>query len=231
MSSASSLPLWAIVTRLGEAQILLPAALGVVAWLAMRARAQRLALAWLVALGVAAVVTTVSKVAFIGWGLGWPALNFTGVSGHAMFAAAVYPLLFGGLAGPLATALGAAPAEPWQRSGLLLGCATALLVGVSRVELDAHSWSEVVAGLALGGLASAAALAGARMPKAGVPLWLPLAIVAWLLLMPHHAPPSFTHDMVTRLSLALSGHQQPYTRSAMLAAWKERKNALRLAPR
>ncbi len=224
--TAASLPYWTLFTRLGEAQILLPAALGVAAWLGARARAQRLALAWLLSLGVAAAVTTVTKVAFIGWGLGLPALNFTGVSGHAMFAAAVYPLLFGGLAGPLVISLGSTQPERWQHAGVLLGCALALAVGVSRVEVSAHSWSEVMAGLALGGLASAAALLAARLPHVGLPVWLPVCIAIWLVLMPHAAPRSQTHDIVTRLSLKLSGHQQPYTRSAMLLDWQRRKSQL-----
>jgi membrane-associated phospholipid phosphatase len=228
--TAATLPYWTLFSRLGEAQILLPAALGVAAWLGARARAQRLALAWLLGLGAAAAVTTVTKVAFIGWGLGLPALDFTGVSGHAMFAAAVYPLLFGGLAGPLVTSLGSAHPERWQRAGVLLGCALALGVGVSRVEVSAHSWSEVIAGLTLGGLASAAALTTARMPHIGIPLWLPACVVVWLLWMPHAAPRSQTHDIVTRLSLKLSGHQQPYTRSAMLLDWQRRKLQLGTTP-
>ena len=84
---------WHLLTRLGEMQILLPAAL--LAMLAMfrRPEARPLAGWWGVFLMTAALITTASKVAFMGWGLGSAELDFTGISGHAMFAAAVYPLL------------------------------------------------------------------------------------------------------------------------------------------
>ena len=51
--------------------------------------------------GTISWTTTASKVAFIGWGLGLSALDFTGISGHAMIASAVYPLLLGTLAANL----------------------------------------------------------------------------------------------------------------------------------
>ncbi|HZE91564.1 MAG TPA: phosphatase PAP2 family protein, partial [Rhizobacter sp.] len=174
-----------------------------------------LSLAWMVSLAFAVLVTTVTKVAFIGYGLGVAAINFTGVSGHAMFAAAVYPLVFGALASSLSA--------PAQRTAVLLGAALALLIGISRVQLFAHSWSEVATGLALGGSASAAALWVARMPHVRVPGWLPAGVLVWLLVMPTQAPPSRTHDLVTRLSLALSGRSEPYTRRAMLAAWHQQR--------
>jgi hypothetical protein len=39
-----------------------------------------------------------------------------------------------------------------------------------------------------------------------------LVLTAWLVLTPVHAPASNTHGMVTRLALALSGRDHPYTR-------------------
>lgn len=83
---------WHVLTRLGEAQILLPLALLAGLALMRTAQARPQAVRWLSLLLAAAFVTTLSKVAFIGWGIGWRAFDFTGVSGHAMFAAAVYPV-------------------------------------------------------------------------------------------------------------------------------------------
>ena len=40
----------------------------------------------------AALITTVTKVAFIGYEVGYAPLDYTGISGHAMFAAAVLPV-------------------------------------------------------------------------------------------------------------------------------------------
>jgi hypothetical protein len=78
---------------LGEVQLLLPAALLTCLALLNLQDTRLLAVRWLQALSVAAGLTLASKMAFIGWGLGSAAFNFTGISGHAMFASAVYPFL------------------------------------------------------------------------------------------------------------------------------------------
>jgi hypothetical protein len=62
------------------------------AWLAWTG-ARRAAAPWCSLFGLAVGITVVTKVAFIGWGVGVPGPNFTGVSGHAMHAAAVIPML------------------------------------------------------------------------------------------------------------------------------------------
>jgi membrane-associated phospholipid phosphatase len=206
--AVSTLPFWLFVTRLGEAQILLPAALLLSAWLARRVAGRPLVQWWLALLAAAAAITTATKLAFLGWGIGIAAIDFTGVSGHAMFAAAVYPLLTAALSAP--------HAPGWRRLAIGCGYALALLVAVSRVVVGAHSASEAVAGFALGGLASAAALWFGHPPAARTPLLLSMGLAAWLSLTPVHAPPSNTHGIVTRLALALSGRDQPYTRHDLL---------------
>lgn len=192
---------WHLFTRLGEAQILLPAFLLLAVALWRRPPGRSLALQAAVALTVAAALTTASKLAFIGWGIGWPALDFTGVSGHAMFAAAIYPLLLGALAPPR-----------WRWPAVALGLLLAAAVGVSRVVVGAHSPSESVAGVLVGGSAGAWALARAGLVPVRLPAWAPLLAVLWFTSLPAMAPPSATHDMVTRLALALSGHERPYVR-------------------
>jgi membrane-associated phospholipid phosphatase len=216
-STIGSLHLWHLLTRLGEAQILLPAALLAALVMLRRPDARPLAAWWMALLGVAALVTTASKVAFIGWGIGWPELNFTGISGHAMFASAVYPLLLGTLA---------SNAPRWgQHLAIVAGCALALLIAGSRVVVGAHSVSEVLAGLLVGGTVSVAALDLARLPRALIGPVIPAVVALWLTLMPVHAPASRTHSVVTRVSLLLSGHQTPYTRNAMLRELRRRQSA------
>jgi len=208
-------PFWQTVTRLGEAQILLPAALIASVWLWRRESGRPLVTWWMPLMVAAVFVTTASKVAFLGFGVGLPAADFTGVSGHAMFAAAVYPLLLGSAASALSPTA--------QRVAVAAAYALALLVGLSRVALQAHSYSEVLAGLLLGSAASATAIALAHLPHARVRWWMPLGLAVWLSLTPAHAPPSRTHDWVTRLSLALSGRTTPYTRAEMLSDWRARR--------
>jgi len=210
-------PFWQVVTRLGEAQILLPVALVAALWLWQRERGRPLVKWWVPLLLLAVFVTTATKVAFLGFGLGLPAVDFTGVSGHAMFAAAVYPLLLGSTAAALSPTV--------QRLVVVAAFALALLVGLSRVALHAHSYSEVFAGLLLGGAASAASIALAHLPHTAVRWWMPLGLALWLALTPAHAPPSRTHGWVTQLSLALSGRTAPYTRAEMLDTWRARRAA------
>jgi membrane-associated phospholipid phosphatase len=201
-------PAWHLFTRLGEAEILLPAAALTALALFARATTRMLALRWVLLVAVATVLTTASKVAFIGWGLGWAPINFTGVSGHAMFAAAVYPVL-------LVSFVNADARGHYSRA-IALGYGIALLVGVSRVVVGAHSVSEVLAGLLLGGAASALTLAWSAPPTRLMRPLVPLALVVWIALTPLHLPASQTHNFVTRLALALAGHDTPYTRHDLL---------------
>lgn len=206
---------WRLITRLGEAQLLLPAMAAMLLWLVVRRGAWRLAIAWTLCTGVAATLTTASKIAFIGYGLGYAPWNFTGISGHAMFAAAILPILCRLAEGSLPPA--------WHGRGLAAGYALALLVAVSRVPVHAHSWSESLVGLALGAVASAATVLIAHAPRLRISAWPLLALALALGWGVAQAPPSRTHDMVTRLSLALSGRAMPYTRAQML---REHQSAL-----
>ena len=218
---------WHQLTRLGEAQLLLPALLLATVWLARRPGGGRLAVLWLAATATAALLTTATKVAFIGYGVGYAPLDFTGISGHAMFAAAVLPplVLLAGSAGAVAgvgtgvgtgAMAGTGAGDAAQRRRLLVaGYLLAGAVAVSRVMVGAHSWSEVVAGAALGALSSGMVLASNRMPAVRLARWLPVVLVAWGLVAVAAAPPSTTHDLVTRLALAQSGRTQPYHRWEM----------------
>ena len=82
---------WPVVTHLGSAGLMLPVAalttLGL--WLAGRRAAVAV---WLAALGAGAALVLASKLAFMGWGIGSVALDFTGISGHSMLATAILPV-------------------------------------------------------------------------------------------------------------------------------------------
>jgi len=206
---------WFAITRLGEAQVLLPAMLAMALWLVHRSGATRVATLWLAFTGGATLLTTATKVAFIGWGVGFAPLNFTGISGHSMFAAAILPVL---------VRAGASTADDhWHRPALLIGYLLAVVVMVSRVATGAHSWSEALTGFALGGLASAAVLGYAAMPHTPLPRTLLAGVALWLVITPAGAPPSQTHDWVTRLSLTVSGHTKPYTRRDMWRNYRKQK--------
>ena len=211
---------WLAITRLGESEILLPAFVAGALWLAFahpawaRGRlagtprasahpARGSALRWLAGVGASTAVTTASKIAFLGFGLGSAAINFTGFSGHSMYSMAILPVL---------------GAIVFGRWGAVSGGLLALLVMVSRVEVGAHSWSEAVSGLVLGiGVAWWTLSLYLEHPGAvRAPWWLPLLIAGWLTLLPKIAPPSQTHHLVVAVSLKLSGRTRPYTRWQLL---------------
>jgi membrane-associated phospholipid phosphatase len=202
----SSQAAWHLFTRLGESQILLPAAALLVLSLLRQPGGRVLAQRWLLGLCCAVALTTTTKLAFIGWGIGSAALDFTGISGHAMFAAAIHPLLFG--------ALLPASRPQARRFAVAAGVLLAALVAVSRVVVDAHSVSESVAGFVLGSAVGLLALQlGTLRLRLGAML-LPLTAV-WLMATPWFVPPSQTHSMVIQLALKLSGHDQPFTREGL----------------
>ncbi|MHB1174977.1 MAG: phosphatase PAP2 family protein [Sulfuriferula sp.] len=201
---------WLKLTSFGGIVVTAPAAAAITAWL-MLGRSWRLA-AWWCALfmgGMAIVVVT--KIAFIGWGLGIQSLDFTGISGHAMRATAVYPVL-------LYLLMLRSTTPSVRLLGLITGWSIAIAIDISRVVIHAHSISEAVTGFILGGLISviflhsAASLKAFRINRWALAAGL-LAVVAATYLKP--AP---TERWIEDVALAISGHDQPYTR----ISWKPR---------
>ncbi len=199
--------LWRVLTHLGSSSLLLPLFALVVAgvWQSGHAGAAR---TWLGGVVVAATLTLVSKILFMGWGMGVATLDFTGVSGHSVLAASVFPVLLHWLL---------APQPPGRRYiGLLLGLALAGVVAVSRVVLGAHSASEVIIAWCIG--LAVSLLVVRAMPEPGhPPRWVRLTPL--LLLFAFHTSTATylpSHAWEVRLSLALSGHDQTFTRQHLL---------------
>lgn len=204
---------WVAIARLGEAQILLPAMLVAALWVGVRSHSSQAAWRWVAGTGIAAGLTTATKVAFMGWGVGYAPWNFVGISGHAMFAAAILPVL--------ARVMVADVAPAWRQAAVAAGITVAALVAISRVVTGAHSVSESAIGFTVGSAASLWALRGMAVPRLQGTGWVVAGLVGWMLITPASAPPSRTHDWVTALSLALSGRDKPYTRWMMLRAYRQ----------
>jgi membrane-associated phospholipid phosphatase len=196
---------WHLVTRLGEAQILVPAALMAAVWLTWRLGAGETARIWLTLLGLVTALTTLSKLAFIGWGVGVASMDFTGFSGHAMFAAGVYPML-------ARVSVANAPAFS-RRIAVALGVTLAVVIAFSRLELRAHSLSEVISGSLLGFVASGVALCWQPITGVRGRPWMPMVLALGLVLLPWKAPPNLSHRLVTQLALKLSHRVKPHTRA------------------
>jgi len=197
---------WHLVSRFGESAYLLPSALVIALWLCHRNTAGS-ALRWLAAIALAAGLTLASKLAFMGWGLGIRAVDFTGFSGHSAMSAAVLPVLL---------YLCAPASRPrLARLGAACGIALALLIGWSRLVLDAHSPSEVVTGLALGLTASTVFLnwpGRDELPRGVAPLAAALVFFTALQALPAAGILDNTHLLVEKMAVYLSGRERPYHR-------------------
>ncbi|MGF6753209.1 phosphatase PAP2 family protein [Paraburkholderia sp. GAS42] len=201
------LHLWYAITSLGGAGLTLPLAIAIALWLAI-GYTWRMAALWLGLLGAAICVVTITKLAFLGWGVGVRVLDFTGVSGHAMLSTAVYPV---------ALFLMLLPARRSIRiAGVLLGLVAGIAVGLSRVVLEAHSPSEAVTGCLVG---AGAALLFVRAAWHARPGQLSAAAVALSLValtVTLHDVRVPTQRWVTHIALKVSGHDRPFVR----ARWK-----------
>ena len=199
--------LWYSITSLGGAGMTLPLAFAIALWLAV-GYTWRMAAGWLLLLGAAIGLVTVTKLAFLGWGVGVRELDFTGVSGHAMLSTAVYPV---------ALFLILLRTHPSVRVlGVLLGLAAGMAVGLSRVVLSAHSPSEAITGCLVGALA---ALLFVRMAWKAQPERLsafPVAVSLMVLAVLMHGVHVPTQRWVTHIALKVSGHERPFIR----AKWK-----------
>lgn len=196
--------IWQIVTHLGSASLLLPV-LFVTACGLWQSRQKRAMLVWLGSLSLAVLVCLISKLAYIGWGIGIESINFTGVSGHTLFATSVLPVLCHWLQ------------QIWtsrhSHAGVRLGLFLGLLVAISRVALHAHSWSEVVLGWLIGALVTWVTIRSAdRQPQISR-LFLATPLILLFALEPTASTYLPTHRYEVSLALYLSGHERPFVRS------------------
>lgn len=189
------------LVRLGDLDMTLPLAAAAFCWLAA-ARAWRNALLWGLLFGGGVMLVGASKIAFMAWGSGLPALGFKALSGHATGVTAVFPTVF------YLLLRGGGPAL--RRAGVAAGVGLGLLVGVLLVVYGFHSAAEAIAGCLLGAAISLAwirlAGTGAVAPSPARLGWFALAFVAGAWLM------SFTHVgwWMIRAATYLSGNDRPF---------------------
>ncbi|MEO8598852.1 MAG: phosphatase PAP2 family protein [bacterium] len=200
---------WTTITSYGGSAVMMPAAAAFAAWLALGG-AWRMSLWWCGLFGAGLAVVIASKIAFIGWGIGIPALDFTGFSGHAMRAMAVIPVLFFLVLQNSSMAT--------RRIGVLGGILLGVLIVFSRVIVHAHSPAEAVLGGMLGTAVSLGFIAlSCTREKPLLNRALIAATIIGLIGM-SYVEPVPSQSVLVKVALALSGHDQPYTR----ANWKLR---------
>lgn len=200
---------WLHFTWLGDSAVLMPLALLVFLWLAWFPRTRPGALRWALVFGSGALIVLVSKLAFIGWGIGSARLDFTGFSGHTTFAMSVWPVVFWVMA--------SRRGHEARIAAAICGWTLGVLIGVSRLAVEAHSLSEVLAGCALGfGVSSVflwlqhgrphVHLRGAHLA------WSVAASLAVPLLVLGPGAPAPTQGVLEFVAVRLAGTERPFTR-------------------
>jgi membrane-associated phospholipid phosphatase len=197
---------WVLLSGLGSANVTIALALAFGLFLVTRGD-YRMARWWCFLFFVTLGVVGATKLAFVGWGVAFDGLDFTGASGHAARAAAVYPVLFFILAKHHGTGM--------QRFALGAALFLAAAVACSRIARQVHTPSEVIAGLGIGSLAAAAyvrlAAAGEQIRSRQLAQWLGIAAVCAISL-----PAVPTQAWLVHAGMVLSGRQAPYTRHDLL---------------
>jgi len=196
---------WRSLTWFGDSALLLPAGAAVGFALLFTRGWFMLAFRWALAFGGVGFVVLATKVAFVGWGIGSAAADFTGISGHTALASVFWPA-----ACWMATD---SRSRSVRRVCIVFGALLAAAVGYSRLVLDAHSASEVASGLTLGYLASAWFITGAsRVIRSAISLAPVALLVTAALVVLLHGRPAPTTPLIERVVVRILGISQPFTR-------------------
>ncbi|MDM0067515.1 phosphatase PAP2 family protein [Variovorax sp. J31P207] len=198
------------ITWFGDSGFLLPASLWIGVWLGVRSPTRPLALLWILLFGFGGSLIAASKIAFLGWGIGSARLDFTGFSGHTAIAASVWPVACW------------LTVSRWGHrtrvAAAVFGWLFAAFIGATRLALDAHSWSEVIAGYALGVGVSATFLWWQhRMPHPRVSWVLVLLSLATPAFFLQPGTPAPTQSLLEKIAVRLAGIERPFTRADLLA--------------
>jgi hypothetical protein len=197
--------LWMALSALGSMGVTGPLGVAVAVWL-LAGRTWRLSLSWCLLFGIGLLLVVATKVAWYGWGIGIPEWKFAGLSGHAMRACAVYPVVFYLMflkASPLA-----------RHAALAGGVLLSVLISLSRVPVLAHSMSEVVLGGGVGLAVAGAFIVMARSEQPAVVGRILVALCVPLVLVMPFTKPVPGERWVKQVAVYLSGND-PVQR-----AWK-----------
>ncbi|WP_034915906.1 MULTISPECIES: phosphatase PAP2 family protein [Erwinia] len=198
-----------ILTYFGDSMLLIPTAVIVAIAIKLKSSDPRAVWYWIAAFCTAGAVVSLSKIAFMGFGIGNARFNFTGFSGHSAMSATLWPVLLWLLSGGLSSF--------WRGVACAVGYFIPLIVGASRLLLHYHSTSEVVTGLTLGFILSTVFLFSqrGRLPQPFAFWQVCLTLLLPVLLL-GHGRIATTQQFLQRLSVQLAGIDHAWTREELL---------------
>ncbi|SEN12055.1 PAP2 superfamily protein [Duganella sp. CF517] len=202
---------WHALSVAGSLAVTGPIGVAIGVWL-LAGKSWKLSWMWALLFGIGMALVVITKMAFVGWGVGIEAVEFAGFSGHAMRSAAVYPVAaFLAFRSSRSNARYAATA---------IGVVFAVLISISRVPTMAHSVSESVTGTILGLAIAAAFIRYASSERHWALSRMLVVLCLPILLIAPRVEPVPAEQWITQAALYLSGRDQPYTR----AMWTESKH-------
>lgn len=197
---------WHFLTFFGDSMLLLPCAAIVFIILILSPTSRKPTWQWMLLFGGVGAVVCVSKLAFMGWGIGSRHWDFTGFSGHSALSASIWPVLLWLLCGRFSSSV--------RRTAVIVGYLLAAAVGYSRLVIHAHSTSEVLTGLALGFIVSSTFLLlqrGTQPPrlsyrKIAVTLALPIVLI-------NSGTAAPTQGLLERIAVTIAPVEKPFVRA------------------
>ncbi|ADP12997.1 Phosphoesterase PA-phosphatase-like protein [Erwinia sp. Ejp617] len=202
-------PLIHFLTYLGDSMLLLPTALIIALLLFWKSDDERSAWYWLLTFCTAGALVSLSKIAFMGYGIGSARFNFTGFSGHSAMSATLWPVMLWLMSARLSGG--------WRRVAIIIGYFIPLCVGVSRLALHYHSDSEVISGLLLGFTLSSVYLIGQRHnSRRTIPTTQLCLVLIVPLLLISQGRKATTQQFLQHISAQIAGIEQAWTREKLL---------------
>lgn len=202
---------WPFISFFGDSTVLLPSAALLFAILLLRKKTAYLAWQWAALFGITGGIVSLSKLAFMGWGIGIRDIDFTGFSGHSALSAAFWPIFLWLLSARFTSAI--------RTLFVIAGYGIALTVAYSRLVIHAHSVSEVIAGALLGAAASALFLLLQKRAGDTGSAQISWGSAACLVLIPamllHTGVKAPTQSLLGKVAVAIGPLDKPFTRADM----------------
>ncbi|MFO6295967.1 phosphatase PAP2 family protein [Rahnella selenatireducens] len=200
--------LWNILTYFGDSMLILPTGITLALFMLWKAASPATSLIWLITLGISGLAVSISKLLFLAWGIGSSTFNFTGFSGHTTMSATLWPVMFWLISQRF---------QPDRRRLMIaVGYFIAIMVGISRLALNAHSVSEVISGLILGSFCSGIFLYTQRSRDMRYSTFTPLVILLILpLSLMSYGKKAPTQQLIEQIASQITG-KQPWTRAKLL---------------
>lgn len=122
---------WKTLTYFGDSMLLIPTAVIIALILPWKSDNRHTVFYWIVAFGLAGLTVSISKILFLGFGIGSARFNFTGFSGHSAMSATLWPVMLWLISGRWSAM--------WRIAAIGVGYLIPLMVGFSRLVIHAHS--------------------------------------------------------------------------------------------